>query len=232
MLLPFLEDAFQAAADGKTSIAPERYVLEKNRIASGNLSTEFKRILKRAGVTPWPKLFMNLRSTRQTELENQFPTHVVCKWMGNSPQVAHKHYLKVTAEHFEQALRLTQELPPDSSGQTATTADNANGTIGEKNQCFAVRMNKNRASKITPETPISGRYWTTTPAENAGEMGQGGLSGAQCGANWSEIRALIARCEDLPEDVRVTLVAIGDAGVTSQSRVATDCRINVSSELP
>ena len=34
--------------------------------------------------------------------------------------------------------------------------------------------------------------------------------GAPGGANWSEIRALIARCEDLPEDVRGQLVALGD----------------------
>jgi hypothetical protein len=127
-----LEDAFQAAADGKASIPADRYVIETHRFASGNLSTEFKRILKRAGVTAWPKLFINLRSTRQTELENQFPTHVVCKWLGNSPQVAQKHYLKVTDDHFELAAQLTPELTPDISGQTVTTADTEKDTNGEK----------------------------------------------------------------------------------------------------
>jgi integrase len=132
VLRPYLEDAFQAAADGKASIPADRYVIETHRFASGNLSTEFKRILKRAGVTAWPKLFINLRSTRQTELENQFPTHVVCKWLGNSPQVAQKHYLKVTDDHFELAAQLTPELTPDISGQTVTTADTEKDTNGEK----------------------------------------------------------------------------------------------------
>jgi len=154
VLRPFLEDAFNAASDGKTSIAPNRYVIEKNRIASGNLSTEFKRILKRAGVTPWPKLFMNLRSTRQTELENDFPTHVVCKWMGNSPQVAHKHYLKVTAEHFKQASQLTLELTPDNSGQTVKPADTTKPAIEEKTSLSQSRPKKTGLPRL-PRKPRS-----------------------------------------------------------------------------
>ena len=41
----------------------------------------------------------------QTELEETFATHVVCKWMGNSPKVAQKHYLQVTDSHFEKAVQ-------------------------------------------------------------------------------------------------------------------------------
>ena len=33
--------------------------------------------IKRAGLTPWPKLFQNLRSTRETELAETFPLHVM-----------------------------------------------------------------------------------------------------------------------------------------------------------
>ncbi len=33
----------------------------------------------RAGLKPWAKLFHNLRASRQTELENDFPSHVVCR---------------------------------------------------------------------------------------------------------------------------------------------------------
>jgi integrase len=142
VLRPYFEDAFQEATDGKASIAANRHVIEKHRFTSGNLRTGFMRILKSAGVTPWPKLFINLRSTRQTELENQFPTHVVCKWLGNSPQVAQKHYLKVTDDHFEQASRLTPELTPDSSGQTATQADIPQDTTGEKTSVLQSRQIK------------------------------------------------------------------------------------------
>jgi hypothetical protein len=51
------------------------------------------RILQRAGLTAWPKLFQNLGSTRETELAESFPIHVVTAWMGNSQLVAAKHYL-------------------------------------------------------------------------------------------------------------------------------------------
>ena len=46
--------------------------------------------------------------------------------------------------------------------------------------------------------------------ENTGETSLGCNGGAPGGARWSEIRELISRCEDLPEDVRGHLVAMGD----------------------
>jgi integrase len=44
------------------------YVIAKHRKTGANLRTYMMRILAKAGVKPWPKLFQNLRSTRQTEL--------------------------------------------------------------------------------------------------------------------------------------------------------------------
>jgi hypothetical protein len=38
-------------------------------------------------VTKRPKLFQNLRSTRETELAECWPEHVVCAWIGNSKAV-------------------------------------------------------------------------------------------------------------------------------------------------
>ena len=61
------------------------------------------RIIRRAGVQPWPRLFHNLRASRQTELTNDFPSHVVADWLGNSPAIAQRHYLKTTEEHFQRA---------------------------------------------------------------------------------------------------------------------------------
>ena len=37
----------------------------------------------------------------QTELTHEHPPqHVVCRWLGNSPLIAHRHYLQVTDEDF------------------------------------------------------------------------------------------------------------------------------------
>ena len=62
------------------------------------------RIIKRAGSVPWPRTFQNLRATRETELAESWPLHVVTKWIGNSQPVAAKHYLQLTDEHFERAV--------------------------------------------------------------------------------------------------------------------------------
>ncbi len=61
------------------------------------------RIIRRAGVPAWPKLFHNLRASRETELAAEYPIHVVCAWVGHTVQIAAKHYLTVREEDFQRA---------------------------------------------------------------------------------------------------------------------------------
>ena len=65
-----------------------------------------QKIIRQAGLEPWPKLFHNLRASRQTELTERFPEHVVCEWIGNSQVVAREHYLRVRDEEFARAAYL------------------------------------------------------------------------------------------------------------------------------
>jgi hypothetical protein len=58
------------------------------------------------------QMFHNLRSTRQTELTEQFPSHVVCDWLGNSEDIAQKHYLQTTDQHFQRALEAAPSSNP------------------------------------------------------------------------------------------------------------------------
>ena len=67
-------------------------VISRYRDPSVNLRTQLERIIKRAGLTGWPKLFHNLRASRETELMREYDLATVCKWIGNSPAVAAKHY--------------------------------------------------------------------------------------------------------------------------------------------
>ena len=97
-LRPLLLEAFEQAEAGA------QQVITRYRRDNANLRTQLKRIINRAGLEPWPKLFQNLRSTRETELAEDFPIHVVCKWIGNSQPVAAEHYLQLTDEHFERAV--------------------------------------------------------------------------------------------------------------------------------
>jgi glutamate synthase domain-containing protein 2 len=54
---------------------------------------------------PWPKPWQNLRSSRETELTEDFPLHVVTAWSGNTEAVAKRHYLQVTEDHFSKAAK-------------------------------------------------------------------------------------------------------------------------------
>lgn len=63
------------------------------------------RIIRRAGLKPWKRVFQNMRSTPETELAEQFAMHVVNRWIGNTESVAVQHYLQVTNEHFDRAIK-------------------------------------------------------------------------------------------------------------------------------
>ena len=96
--------------------SPNEYVIGNYRDHSNNFGTEFTRFVKAAGVEPWPKPFVNLRSSRETELAEVYPIHVVCQWIGNSPDVAVRHYLQLRPHHFDQA---TGEAARNPSRQAA-----------------------------------------------------------------------------------------------------------------
>ena len=98
-LVPYLREVFEQADPGT------EYVVTRYRQANQNLRTHLCRIIRNAGLEPWPKLFQNLRSTCETELAERFPLHVVCAWLGNSRPVAMKHYLQVTDDHWRQAVQ-------------------------------------------------------------------------------------------------------------------------------
>ncbi len=96
-LLPYLQERFDEAEPGTT------HIITRYRDTRQNLRTQLTKIIKRAGLVPWPKLFQNCRSTRETELVERYPDHVVVKWLGNSPDIARRHYLQVTDDHFKNA---------------------------------------------------------------------------------------------------------------------------------
>ena len=98
-LRPLLDAAWVQAADGA------EFVIARRRDSNINLRTQLLRIIAKAGLTSWPKLFQNLRSTRETELTETFPLHVVTAWLGNSQLIAAKHYLQVTDSHFQKATQ-------------------------------------------------------------------------------------------------------------------------------
>lgn len=132
-LLPYLDELDAQAPEGAV------YVLEPLRSENArrglwqgaNLRTTFEKIIRRAGCTPWPKLWHNLRASRQTELTEEFPAHVVANWLGNSVRIAEAHYLQVLDSHFTKAAQKAARTLPE------LTSYNAQGETGNaKTPCF------------------------------------------------------------------------------------------------
>ncbi|MBL7141264.1 MAG: tyrosine-type recombinase/integrase, partial [Planctomycetes bacterium] len=101
---PFRE-AFEAAEVGAVFCCPQYPVGTANQ----HYRAVILRALARAGVEPWPKLFVNLRATRASELVECFPAHVAAAWLGHSPEIARRHYLMVTEGHFARASGAAQK---------------------------------------------------------------------------------------------------------------------------
>lgn len=90
-----------------------------------NLRTRLLRAIDRAGLTPWPRAWHNLRASCQTDLEDFLPTHVACRFMGNSPSTSRKHYLQTKHEHWLKAAAQT------AARSTNQYAQNAQSTMNE-----------------------------------------------------------------------------------------------------
>ena len=103
-LRPFLEDLAEIAKHRGAGLGD--WVISQNRGSSAYLRTGFTRILKRAGIKPWPKLFHNLRASRETELLDEFPIKDVCSWIGNTQAIAMKHYAMMRESSFTRAAGL------------------------------------------------------------------------------------------------------------------------------
>ncbi len=96
-LRPILLALFDAAEPGTEAVVPR---LRDPRV---NLRTHFQRIIARAGVKPWPRLFHNLRASCATDWVERFPAHVVAGWLGHTPLIAARHYLQTRDAHFDLA---------------------------------------------------------------------------------------------------------------------------------
>ena len=126
------------------------YVITRYRDKNANLRTQLNRIIRKAGLTPWPRLFHNLRSTRQTELTEKFPAHVVSAWIGNTERMAQNHYLQVTDTHFEQAVKEPAPGMPESKPEQAAQnpAQSTAVTVGN-HQDEAQAPNTNRPELLS-----------------------------------------------------------------------------------
>lgn len=124
-LFPEIREHLQAVFDA----APEGTVNVIGRYREGaNLNPHFRRIIKRAGLTPWDRTWHNLRASRQTELAASFPLATVCAWIGNTKAIAAGHYLQVTDADWARATGASESgaksgaLPTQKAAQQVTAS--------------------------------------------------------------------------------------------------------------
>jgi integrase len=148
-LKPYLDEAFEAAPEGAV------FLINRYRDANQNMRTQLQRIIRRAGLEAWPKLFHNLRATRETELAEVYPIHIVCKWIGHAAAIAQKHYLQVRDEDFDRAA------DPNSAPNSALRAQTAQNTAQHRTPT---------EQAPTAETPVFSSVSCVEPAFSADEM--------------------------------------------------------------
>lgn len=132
-----LEEARAAATEG------EKHIFPSLRDSGVNLRQGLSRIIEKAGLSQWPKLFTNLRSSRATELANHFPQRAISDWLGTAslplgvdPQNAlvesasiMGHTPKVSHEHYQQTLDIHWQIAcadPSTLSVSGAQIDGAN----------------------------------------------------------------------------------------------------------
>lgn len=103
-VLKYLEALFIEPPTDETERLNVEYVIARRRIPSRNPRTTAEKLLKKAGVEIWPRLFHNLRASAETDLlQMGYPLKSVCVWLGHSPEIAARHY--ITSVDFEEDCR-------------------------------------------------------------------------------------------------------------------------------
>ncbi|MBR2693726.1 MAG: site-specific integrase [Thermoguttaceae bacterium] len=115
-----LENQWEIAEGTKSPLViPD--LVANSTAKSQALANQFRRIIFRAGLTPWERLFQNLRESRANEIWSEYPRHIAIKWLGHTETVAVKHYLQVTDEQFQRALTKRTSGPDTAAETTAET---------------------------------------------------------------------------------------------------------------
>lgn len=174
-LYPYFAALYDDACERHDFEDPELWKGEKvfPRAQHGkNLATQMARIIvKGARITPmippknpddpkdigqpWPRLFQNLRSSRETELiadpENLFrpedrPSIMqVCEWLGNSPVVAAKHYLQATREGTRKMTGKARAAAGAAMGSDTQRMERNSETVKGKQDATKTAQNRSKA---------------------------------------------------------------------------------------
>ena len=134
-LRPYLLDVAESARDGAIYVLDKLRERATTKAKTPNLGKIVNDILEKAGIPKWSKPFVSMRGSAETDLAEIFPIQVVTTWIGNSPRVAQKHYLRVLPSHYEQALNCAAFS--GKNGDAKTTSDSQEYSVLPPNACAA-----------------------------------------------------------------------------------------------
>ena len=124
-LFPEIEKALSEVDADDVLVLPS---LQK--ITSAATRKPLIKAIRLAGAEPWPKLWTAIRATRDTELRERFPSHVVDEWLGHNDRVARNHYTQTLDEHFERALQECSHFASSMDSQgVAPSTENAKNPV-------------------------------------------------------------------------------------------------------
>jgi len=228
-LRPYLDDAYDLAEQGEVYVIGGTtgvgYRAASDRPGgwmNANMRTTFLKIVRRAGLQAWPRLFHNLRASCETDLMQDHPIHAVCSWLGNTPTVALRHYLQVIDGDFNKAIE-GRKLSGADSGAVAlqNTVQSASGskrpettkatqpvvTAGlSRLMSCSDSESRNRGLGVTGLEP---NFATHLPANTLRESSFS--IGAESGAVAEELPELadkLANCSSLPEPIKAAIRAL------------------------
>ena len=186
-LRPLLEAAKYIAPDNTV------YVVRRYRGNAVNLRTQLVRILGRVGVVPWEKLFVNLRASARTDLQEIYPSHVCDAWLGHSTRIAERHYLQTTEAHWTRATS-------EGIGLGGNAGGNAGGNIPANHKEYQAPQNDKIPPNECPEghifvgisnsVPPQGPEQTNKSLGNLGGLAGGGNAGGNIGGDLDRLVAV------------------------------------------
>lgn len=217
-LFPELRRELEAVWDQVPEAGPE-WIITRYRQAKQNLRTEFLRIIRRAGKKPWPRLFQNLRASRETELMREYPIETVCAWIGNTPEVAVVHYLNDPDkdDHFRRAVGPVNPSQGKAAQNAAQTGAETDGKGREAVPAEAAKTHETHEETgvfVGSGMGAAGREQALKPREIKG-FSQGG---AQGGARGDDLRWLVGAWATLPEKIKADILTTARAAVPEKGR--------------
>jgi len=135
-----LVEAFEAAEPGA-----EHVVGRYRDVSAINLRTQLLRILDRAGIPPWPRLFNALRASRATELAHEYPAATCEAWMGHTAAIALAHYHMVTEDDYARA-----SATPSGATRGATQNPTRHPPAGKRTRGNPARPDDDPAPACVP----------------------------------------------------------------------------------